>query len=78
MSGVAQDQPIPPLGEPVSALSGVGPERAAQLARLEIHTVEDLLLHGPRRYEDRRYLRRIDQLEFSEPATTRVPSSRSA
>ncbi len=71
MSGVAQDQPIPPLGEPVSALSGVGPERAAQLARLEIHTVEDLLLHGPRRYEDRRYLRRIDQLEFSEPATTR-------
>ncbi len=43
-----------PLAQPVTALWGVGPERAAQLARLDIHTIEDLLLHKPRRYEDRR------------------------
>ena len=64
-------QPILPLARPVTVLSGVGPERAAQLARLEIRTIEDLLLHRPRRYEDRRHLRPIAQLELGEPATTR-------
>ena len=64
-------QPILPLARPVTVLSGVGPERAAQLARLEIRTIEDLLLHPPRRYEDRRQLRPFAQLELGEPATTR-------
>ena len=44
----------PALAQPVTSLWGVGQERAFQLARLEIRTVEDLLLHRPRRYEDRR------------------------
>ncbi len=35
-------------------LRGVGPARAALLARLGIETVHDLLLHLPRRHEDRR------------------------
>ena len=71
MTAATPTQPIPPLSSPVTALAGVGPERAAQLARLEIRTIEDLLLHRPRRYEDRRQLRPIAQLELGEPTTTR-------
>ncbi len=51
---------------PLRELRGVGPERAAQLARLELHTVEDLLLHRPRRYEDRRHLQKIADLRMGE------------
>lgn len=39
---------------PVRYVRGVGEQRAALLARLDIHTVRDLLLTLPRRYEDRR------------------------
>jgi ATP-dependent DNA helicase RecG len=39
---------------PVQYLRGVGPARAALLARLGIETIRDLLLHLPRRHEDRR------------------------
>ena len=60
-----------PLAKPVSTLRGVGPERAAQLGRLKILTLEDLLLHRPRRYEDRRQFRPIASLQLDEPATTR-------
>lgn len=49
-------------------LKGVGPERAKQLEQLGIHTVKDLLLYFPRRYEDRR-LRRIGELKDGELAT---------
>jgi ATP-dependent DNA helicase RecG len=41
------------------------------LARLEIRTVGDLLLHGPRRHEDRRHFKSIKELVPGEPATTR-------
>ncbi|MGO8927269.1 MAG: ATP-dependent DNA helicase RecG [Limisphaerales bacterium] len=71
MTATAPNQHIPPLARPVTALHGVGPERAAQLARLEIRTVEDLLLHRPRRYEDRRQLLPIAQLQLGEAVTTR-------
>ncbi len=60
-----------PLAAPVSSLWGVGGERAAQLARLDIHTIEDLLLHRPRRYEDRRHFRAIAELSRDEPGTAR-------
>jgi ATP-dependent DNA helicase RecG len=40
----------------------VGPERAAQLERLGIRTLCDLLLHRPLRYEDRRGLIRIAEI----------------
>ena len=59
------------LDQSVSALPGVGRERAIQLARLEIRTVDDLLLHRPRRYEDRRHLRSISQLQLQEAGITR-------
>jgi ATP-dependent DNA helicase RecG len=60
-----------PLSQPVNSLRGVGPERALLLARLGIHTVEDLLLHRPRRYEDRRQFRSIRELQVGELATVR-------
>jgi ATP-dependent DNA helicase RecG len=62
---------ISPLKNPVSSLWGIGAERAVQLARLKIFTVEDLLLHRPRRYEDRRHFKKISELTKEEPATAR-------
>jgi ATP-dependent DNA helicase RecG len=61
----------PPLSAPVTSLRGIGPERAAQLARLELHTIEDLLLHRPRRYEDRRRVRPIAELKPGEATMAR-------
>jgi ATP-dependent DNA helicase RecG len=55
-----------PLDAPVTCLRGVGIERAAQLARLEIQSVRDLLFHRPRRYEDRRQIRMVDSLQAGE------------
>lgn len=49
----------------------MGDERARLLARLDIFTVEDLLLHKPRRYEDRRKFLPIHDLKPGEPATVR-------
>jgi ATP-dependent DNA helicase RecG len=60
-----------PLSAPVGSLWGVGGERATQLARLGILTVEDLLLHAPRRYENRRHFRKIAELTKDEPFTAR-------
>ena len=60
-----------PLTQPVTALWGVGSERARLLARLDIFTVEDLLLHKPRRYEDRRKFLSIRDLKLKETATVR-------
>ncbi len=71
MSAPPANAPLPPLQRSVRTLLGVGPERAAQLARLKLFTVEDLLLHRPRRYEDRRYLHSIAEMPTDEPATTR-------
>jgi len=62
---------ISPLKMPITSLWGVGAERAAQLARLEILTIEDLLLHRPKRYEDRRHFRKICELTKDEPFTAR-------
>src|SRR5437870_4463477 len=56
---------------PVTSLWGVGGERAKQLEKLHLFTVEDLLLHRPRRYEDRRNFRPIAGLRLDEAALTR-------
>ena len=60
-----------PLAQPVTTVWGVGSDRAALLAKLGIHTVEDLLLHRPRRYEDRRKFLPIRELKADEAATVR-------
>ena len=57
-----------PLLTPLEELPGVGSERANQLHRLELHTVGDLLLHRPRRYEDRRHFQHIADLQLGQPA----------
>jgi len=68
---VASPNPrISPLSQNVTTLYGVGPERASQLARLEVRTIEDLLLLRPRRHEDRRHLRKINELVLQQPAIT--------
>ena len=59
------------LASPVTLVPGGGPERAAQLARLDIRTLGDLLLHRPRRYEDRRAFAAISDLQLGVPATVR-------
>ncbi len=38
---------------PVEELKGVGPAVAEKLARIGIHTLQDVLFHLPLRYEDR-------------------------
>lgn len=43
----------PEAGVPVTELKGVGTALALKLERLGIHTVQDLLLHLPLRYQDR-------------------------
>src|SRR6266478_3973989 len=60
-----------PLTTRLETLRGIGGERAAQLARLKLFTVTDLLLHRPRRYEDRRHFRGISDLRLSEAGTIR-------
>ena len=54
------------LDAPLTVLRGVGPETAADYARLGINTLRDLLLHFPRRYDDYSRLKTINRLEFGE------------
>ena len=56
------------LSDPVTVLKGVGPTKAKQFAALNIHTLEDLICHFPRGYEDRTRLTTIDKLEVDKPA----------
>ncbi len=37
----------------VTSLAGVGPQMALKLAKVHVHTVQDVLFHLPHRYEDR-------------------------
>ena len=65
------EKSISPLAQPAGSVWGVGEERAKLLARLNIFTVEDLLLHPPRRYEDRRKFLPVRDLKPAEAATVR-------
>lgn len=68
------DEPIPTqpmrgdfgLDAPVERLQGVGKVKAAQLARLGISTVHDLLYHFPRAY---RPVKKIAELMYGDDAT---------
>ena len=65
--------PVPVSGweSPITVLRGVGGDRAALLARLGVRTIGELLLHPPRRYEDRRRFISVRELQESVPATIR-------
>ena len=56
------------LSDPITILKGVGPAKAKQFAALNIHTLQDLICHFPRAYEDRTRLVTIDKLEVDTPA----------
>ena len=56
------------LSDPVTILKGVGPTKAKQFAQLNIFTLEDLICHFPRGYQDRTRLVTIDKLEMDQPA----------
>ena len=60
--------PVARLSDPVTVLKGVGPSRAKQFAALNIETLEDLICHFPRAYEDRTKLVSICDLEPDVPA----------
>ena len=60
------------LSDPVSVLKGVGPARQKQLAQLNIFTLQDLICHFPRGYDDRTGLVTIDKLEVDRPACFRA------
>jgi ATP-dependent DNA helicase RecG len=57
-------KPSKPITEltPVSELKGVGPQMAAKLERLHVHTVQDVLFHLPMRYEDKTSVTEIGAL----------------
>ena len=56
------------LSDPITILKGVGPTKAKQFAALNIFTLEDLICHFPRAYEDRTRLVEIARLEVDRPA----------
>jgi ATP-dependent DNA helicase RecG len=60
------------LQQPVQYVRGVGPRLAQAFARLGIRTVEDLLYHVPRRYEDRSQFATLYAAPHDALATFRV------
>ena len=56
------------LDAPLTSLPGIGPQRAALFARLNVRTVGELLRLYPRTYEDRTRLVSIASLEVGTPA----------
>lgn len=50
-------------------LPGIGPKKKEQLASLGLHTVMDVLLHAPLRYEDRSRIKDIAALSDGEKAS---------
>src|SRR4051812_1443426 len=57
------------LATPLQFLKGVGPRRAADLARAGLATLEDLLYRFPIRYEDRSRLQTIASLKAGQTAS---------
>ena len=58
-----------PCAQSVQFLRGVGPRRAALLAKMSLHTVHDLLWCLPMRYEDRRQLTPLGLLRWGKRET---------
>jgi len=56
------------LSDPITILKGIGPTKAKQFAALNIFTLEDLICHFPRGYEDRTKIVPIEKLEVDTPA----------
>ena len=63
------DWPETALARPTTALPGVGPKWAESLAARGLRSVGDLLFHLPSRYDDRRSLASVGELEVGRRAT---------
>ena len=63
---VRASPPVGPLETPVQSLRGVGPAIAEKMQQKGLHTVGDLLLNLPRRYEDRRTPRTVADAPIGE------------
>ncbi|MDI6695944.1 MAG: ATP-dependent DNA helicase RecG [Anaerolineales bacterium] len=67
-------QPPPPvepkaLNAPLTAVRGIGERLAANLSRLGLHYLRDLLYYFPRRYDDYSRLKPINRLSYGEEVT---------
>ena len=58
------------LDTPVQYVKGVGPTRARQLAEMGVHTVEDLVMYFPFRFDLRRQAQPIGSVRGAEDTTT--------
>lgn len=65
----SQDFASTGLDSPVTKLPGIKDGMARKLANLGIVCIEDFLKHYPRRYDDYRALKPINQLEYNEDVT---------
>ncbi len=59
---------IPVLKKPIQYVKGIGEARARSLEKLGINTVEDILYHFPRDYEDRASIKKVVELYDGQPA----------
>lgn len=50
------------IQEQVQSLKGIGTKIASLMNKMNIYTIEDLIMHFPRLYEDRRMVKTIDRL----------------
>jgi ATP-dependent DNA helicase RecG len=57
------------LARGTDVLPGIGPRRAEALARRDLRSISDLLFHLPTRYDDRRQLSSLGDLEVGRRAT---------
>lgn len=60
------------LSDPIAVVRGIGPTVRKLLLAENIHTVLDLVLYLPYRYEDRSNIVSIAQLQVGEPATVKA------
>ena len=58
--------------DPITVLRGIGPAKAQLFQALNIFTLEDLICHFPRGYEDRTRLVQLCELEVDRPACFRA------
>ena len=64
-----REHPGPGLDSSVTALPGISDGYAKRLKRLRVTTIRDLLYLFPRRYDDYRSLKTINQLQYGEEVT---------
>ncbi|MBN1623646.1 MAG: ATP-dependent DNA helicase RecG [Clostridia bacterium] len=60
------------LSKEIRFLKGVGPARAEAFGRLGVETINDLIEYFPRAYEDRSYIKKINETFEGESVTVRV------